>query len=45
MATICENVERITKYNLDEFKLTGTEIHNTIAKCAVDASMGEYSYL
>lgn len=38
MATICENVERITKYNLDEFKLTGTEIHNTIAKCAVDAS-------
>lgn len=39
MATICENVERITKYNLDEFKLTGTEIHNTIAKCAVDASV------
>lgn len=39
MATICESVERITKYNLDEFKLTGTEIHNTIAKCAVDASI------
>lgn len=38
MSSICENVERITKYNLDEFKLTGTEIHNTIAKCAVDAT-------
>lgn len=38
MSTICESVERITKYNLDEFKLTGTEIHNTIAKCAVDAT-------
>lgn len=38
MANICENVEKITKYNLDEFKLRGTEIHNTIAKCAVDAT-------
>ncbi len=38
MASICENVEKVTKYNLDEFSLTGTEIHNTIAKCAVSAS-------
>lgn len=38
MANICENVERITKYNLEEFKLKGTEIHNTIAKCAVAAT-------
>lgn len=38
MTSICESVERITKYNLDEYKLTGTEIHNTIAKCSVDAS-------
>jgi len=38
MADICENVEKITKYNLDEFKLRGTEIHNTIAKCAVRAT-------
>ncbi len=38
MSNICENVERVTKYNLDEFKLRGTEIHNTIAKCAVDAT-------
>lgn len=29
---------KITKYNLDDYKLTGTEIHNTIAKCAVAAS-------
>lgn len=39
MSSICENVEKVTKYNLDEFKLTGTEIHNTIAKCAVNATM------
>lgn len=38
MANICENVEKVTKYNLDEFKLTGTAIHNAIAKCAVEAS-------
>ncbi len=39
MTSICENVERITKYNLSEYKLRGTEIHNTIAKCAVDATI------
>lgn len=39
MASICENVEKITKYNLEEYKLHGTEIHNTIAKCAVDATL------
>ncbi len=38
MANICENVEQVTKYNLDEFKLTGTAIHNTIAKCVVQAT-------
>ncbi len=38
MANICENVEKVTKYNLDEFQLTGTAIHNTIAKCAVQAA-------
>lgn len=34
MASICHNVEKITKYNLSEYKLKGTEIHNTIAECA-----------
>lgn len=34
MSTICHNVEKITKYNLSEYKLKGTEIHNTIAECA-----------
>lgn len=38
MTSICENVERITKYNLSEYKLKGTEIHNTIAECAVKAT-------
>ncbi len=38
MSNICSNVEQVTKYNLDEFSLSGTEIHNTIAKCAVSAS-------
>lgn len=38
MAKICENTEKITKYERDTFELTGTEIHNTIAKCAVQAS-------
>ena len=35
MSSICHNVEKITKYNLSEYKLKGTEIHNTIAECAV----------
>lgn len=39
MTSICENVEKITKYNLSEYKLRGTKIHNTIAKCAVDATI------
>lgn len=34
MASICESTEKITKYNLSEYKLNGTEIHNTIAECA-----------
>ena len=34
MASICHNVEKITKYNLSEYKLKGTAIHNTIAECA-----------
>lgn len=34
MSTICNNVEKITKYNLNEYKLKGTAIHNTIALCA-----------
>lgn len=34
MSNICHNVEKITKYNLSEYKLKGTEIHNTIAECA-----------
>ncbi len=38
MSRICENVEQVTKYNLDEFSLSGTAIHNTIARCAVDAT-------
>ena len=38
MAGICEIVEKIIMYDLDEFKLRGTEIHNTIAKCAAQAS-------
>ena len=38
MAGICESVEKITMYDLDEFKLRGTEILNTIAKCAAQAS-------
>lgn len=35
MSNICHSVEKITKYNLSEYKLKGTEIHNTIAECAV----------
>lgn len=38
MTMICENAEKITKYKLEDYKLRGTEIHNTIAKLAVEAS-------
>ncbi len=38
MTMICERIEKITKYNLDDYSLKGTEIHNTIAKLAVEAS-------
>ncbi len=38
MATICENTEKIVKYNINNFQLSGTDIHNTIAKLAVEAS-------
>lgn len=38
MALICKNAEKITKYNLADYSLKGTEIHNTIAKLAVEAS-------
>ncbi len=38
MTSICENAEKITKYNLSDYKLKGTEIHNTIAECAVKAT-------
>ena len=38
MTSICENVEEITKYNLEDYKLRGTDIHNTIAKCATKAT-------
>ena len=33
MSTICDKVEKITKYNLSEYKLRGNEVHNTIAEC------------
>ncbi len=38
MASICNKVEAITKYELGDFNLKGTDIHNTIAKCVVEAS-------
>ena len=38
MTSIAEKVEPITKYNLSDYKLRGTEIHNTIAECAVKAT-------
>ena len=38
MAMICENTEKIAKYNIEDFQLSGTDIHNTIAKLAVEAS-------
>jgi len=39
MASICESTEKITKYNLSDYKLNGTEIHNTIAECAARSTM------
>ncbi len=38
MTSICESAEKITKYNLNDYKLKGTKIHNTIAECAVKAT-------
>ena len=38
MSAIAMNTEKITKYDSKEYKLLGTDIHNTIAKCAVEAS-------
>ena len=38
MSSICENVEKIARYNLDDYHLKGSAIHNTIAKCAVEAT-------
>lgn len=38
MASICNKVEKLTKYELGDFNLKGTDIHNTIAKCVVEAS-------
>ena len=38
MSTICNSVERIVKYKSSDFSLRGTAIHNTIAKCVVEAS-------
>ena len=38
MASICNKVEKLTKYELGDFSLKGTDIHNTIAKCVVEAS-------
>lgn len=40
MTSICENAEKMTKYNLSDYKLKGTKIHNTIAECAVKAATG-----
>ena len=39
MAKIAVNAEQITKYNLADYKLRGTDIHNAICKCAVDATL------
>lgn len=39
MAKIAINAEKITKYNLADYKLRGTDIHNTVCKCAVDATL------
>lgn len=38
MAKIAKSAEQITQYNLNDYKLLGSAIHNTIAKCAVDAT-------
>ncbi len=38
MTSICEKTESITKYNLSDYKLRGTAIHNTIAECTVKAT-------
>lgn len=39
MAKIAVNAEQITKYNLADYKLRGTDIHNAVCKCAVDATL------
>lgn len=39
MTIICEKCEQMTKYNLEDYKLLGTDIHNTIAKLAVNATL------
>lgn len=38
MTKIAENAEKIAKYSYKDYKLQGTAIHNTIARCAVDAA-------
>lgn len=39
MALICENAEKITKYNLADYHcLKGTDIHNAIVKLAVEST-------
>lgn len=38
MSKICESTEKIVKYNASEYMLKGTNIHNTIALCSVDAT-------
>ncbi|MCM1370498.1 MAG: pyruvate kinase [Clostridium sp.] len=38
MSKIAINAELIANYSLKDYKLIGTDIHNTIAKCVVEAS-------
>ncbi len=38
MSEIAINAEKIVTYHSKDYKLLGTDIHNTIAKCAVEAS-------
>ena len=38
MSEIAMNTEKIATYHSKEYKLLGTDTHNTIAKCAVEAS-------
>lgn len=38
MTLICEKCEKMAKYNLDDYRLLGTDIHNTIAKLVVSAT-------